>query len=353
MEHVAGFLCELPKQLLLSGVEAFRRLQIYCDVLVSTHAASGIGHTFASQPEYGAGLRAFWYVQRNITIQGRDLDLCAQGRLDKAQARSNVDIVALSLEDGAWTDLYRDKKVAGRAAIATRIALASQGDALPIVYTSRDRHAQSLLSPDASGTVAFGAGRVDDLAAPVTLGAVGGGLEHTKGRALLRTDCTRPLTIWTDLSRRSGCASRSLTIRALVDPGDVHLFFATKCRFFKGDRQPGPEALAPLGTISAGRAVRTAATETAESAAKSTEYISKDIAKIAEIACESASASAVVGIHARKTVLIVSGFLVAVRQDIISLIGLFEPGFRLLVSRVEIRVAFFRDPAICLFYLIV
>lgn len=130
--------------------------------------------------------------------------------------------------------------------------------------------------------------------------------------------------------------------------GDVHIFLTAEGRLLQGQGQTGPHG-APFGRSCPGlSAPAEPAKAAAEEGAKQVAHV-----KSAEPASPAGTTGAKIGVHPRKAKLIVLGPLLLVREHLIGLIDLFEPGFRRFVARVQVRVILFGQLPVSFFQFIV
>ena len=87
--------------------------------------------------------------------------------------------------------------------------------------------------------------------------------------------------------------------------------------------------------------------------AEAAEDVPEDVPQVPEIPGEAAGPRAVVWVHTGEAELVVFRLLVRIGQDAVGLIGLLEAGLRLLVPRMQVRVALLGHAAICFFDLVV
>src|SRR5690606_2310416 len=97
-------------------------------------------------------------------VQGRHLELTAQGRIDEADGDFAQEIGAITHEDRVLLHDHLHVKIPGRAAVYARFTLATQANAIAGVDTGRYFHGQGLVLLYRSSTVAHMAGILDGLA---------------------------------------------------------------------------------------------------------------------------------------------------------------------------------------------
>ena len=189
------------------------------------------------------------------------------------------------------------------------------------------------------------AGIGDNFSFSAALGAGAGGGEYAHGRLPPLLDGAGAAAVGTGL--RIGARSRAGTLAALAlfHPVQGDLLLAAESRFLEGNGQTHPQALAPLGT---GAGPGPASEASAEKAAE-------NIAQVAEVkaAIEAPAVPAVlggvVGVHARKAELVIPCSLVAVAENLIGLIDLFEPGLSRCVAGIQVRVVLLGQLAVGFF----
>src|SRR5699024_10377753 len=155
-------------------------------------------------------------------------------------------------------------QVAAGPAVAPGVALAPQGDGLPVVDAGGNRDLHGLPPPDLAGAAAVLAGVGDDLALAAAAGAGCGGGEHAHGGLPPLLDLTGAVAVGAGL--RAGARRRAGAVAglALLHPVQGDLLLAAEGRLLKGDGQPHPQALAPLGTGPCPAAAEAPAEEAAE-----------------------------------------------------------------------------------------
>ena len=216
-----------------------------------------------------------------------------------------------------------------------------------LMDTGRNINGNRLGGTDTSGTGTSRTGLFHDLTFTTALITRLGSMYRTERCTLLYSNLTRTVTIGTGLELCTLCRSRTAAVLTNVYILIGHVFFTAGGRFFKADG----DGCFYIGT-SAGR-ILTAAAPTAESAEKAVE----DITQINILSERTAGTAAITGteirIHTGKTETVITGSLIFIGQHLISLIDLFEFGFRLFIAGIEIRMIFFSLFTVCFFNFIV
>src|SRR6266536_6434961 len=83
-----------------------------------------IPHPLALEPEQGAVLCAGWNFDLRLARQGRDLQVGAEGGLNKADWDFAKQVVAIALEDLVWFDMQYHIQNASRSATQPGLAIA-------------------------------------------------------------------------------------------------------------------------------------------------------------------------------------------------------------------------------------
>ena len=96
------------------------------DQLVAAAPAADVGHAAALEPEHVAALRPPGDVQPVGAVEGRHLDLGAEGGLREADRHLAEQVVAVALEERVLADQDLDAEVAPRGAGVARLALAAE-----------------------------------------------------------------------------------------------------------------------------------------------------------------------------------------------------------------------------------
>jgi hypothetical protein len=140
-------------------------------------------YTLTPEPENGLGLGSLRYSILYLTVQGGNLNLVTQRRLNKAYGHVIYDGVALSFKEGVGRYLYCNKQVAGGAAVAAVMAGTPDRYGLSVVYAGRYIYAYAGIPSYIPLTLTLAAGGcvLSYLAATVGTGRCRG--YHTKGRS--------------------------------------------------------------------------------------------------------------------------------------------------------------------------
>ena len=96
------------------------------------------------QPDFRIVLRARFYFQFHLAIQGIDNLLATQDRRIEVQGDGQVQIVSHPFETAVVRDNERDLQITGRASIHARPTLAFQLNGLPVGYAGGNRDTQVL-----------------------------------------------------------------------------------------------------------------------------------------------------------------------------------------------------------------
>ena len=337
---------ELPEQLLLGACEVLRDPEPDGDELVPPAAAPQIRDALAAETEHRAGLRAFGDRQLHGAVQCGHLDLCAESRLRVADLLIEQDGGAVTLEAGMGPHDDGDQQVARRAAVHAGVALAAEGDRLPVVYAGRDGDVDLLLLAHAAESSAGLAGLVDDLAGALALGAGCGALRHAERRALGGAHLAAALAVGADLGGGPRGAAGAVAFGALFHLADGDVLLAAEGGLLEADVHGNAEVLAPARGVGVGP--RGAAAE-----AEAAEQVAEDVAEVSESAeAIEAATEAGVGIEGRMAVLVILGPLVLIGEDLIGLVDLLEALLGGLVAGMEVRMVLLGKLSVCFFYLI-
>src|SRR5699024_4555498 len=125
--------------------------------------------------EGGAGLGPLGDVVLDLAVDGGDLHLPAQHRLGEGDGRLAQHVVALPAEELVGPHGDGDQQVACRPAVSPGIALAPQGDGLPVVDAGGDIHMDGLALALLTGAVAVLTGAMNDFTTSTALWASGCG----------------------------------------------------------------------------------------------------------------------------------------------------------------------------------
>ena len=230
-------------------------------------------------------------------------------------------------------DVDFHQQVAVGAAVDTYAALTPDADALTLINTRGD--ADFDLGGLADLALAFTgvAGRADDLATAGAAGTGGGGLHIHAHEILGDADLTGTTALVAVFNSAVGGAG-AVADGAVFDALGGDLFLGAESGFLEGQLQVAHHVLAAAGSLVGRGPASAAAEELAENVAQVTE-VTETAESAAAIA---AGTGAVIGIHAGKAVLVVTGALLLVGQDFISLADLLEHLFGTLVAGVPVGV---------------
>src|ERR1035438_7170001 len=160
-------LCQLAQNFLGALVADVGSHDLDLDDLVAAHAfLHRRGNTFLAQAKLLSTLRARRNLQQRASIDGGHFDLATQSRFAERHRHSEVDVVAVALEQRMLAHSHHDVKIAGGGSHGSGISATSEADALAIAGTSLDAHLQRLVAFHASLTVAHVADSAILAAAP-------------------------------------------------------------------------------------------------------------------------------------------------------------------------------------------
>ena len=114
------------------------------DNLVASPARAHVGNALAAEAQTGAVLRARGHFELDRTVDGRDIDGVAQGRLAEIYAEVVIDIAALAPKQRMRPHAHRDVEIAVSAAARSRLALAAEPDLVAVVDAGWDGDLQGL-----------------------------------------------------------------------------------------------------------------------------------------------------------------------------------------------------------------
>src|ERR1700692_3702677 len=121
---------EFLEHLLLLGLQDDGSLYHHLAKQIAGRAAAHRVNTFFAHPKYASGLSLAGYLQDHLTVERRHLDRTAEGRGRKADRNLAGQMTALALEDGMFANPHLDIQVSGGSAVAARLALAVQANAV-------------------------------------------------------------------------------------------------------------------------------------------------------------------------------------------------------------------------------
>ena len=188
---------------------------------------------------------------------------------------------------------------------------------------------------------------LDDLSGAAAAVASAAGLHYAEWRALADPHLPRAAALRAGFRLRALFRTAPAAGGAGVYPGISNIFFTALGGLLKGDIQHR------LGVAAAPRGVRVRLPPAAAEPPAAKEA-AEDIAQIhaaERIPAEGISpgAAAKAGIHARMAKLVVPGPLIFIGKHFVSLVHLFELGFRILISGVQVRMILFGQFAVGLF----
>ena len=211
-----------------------------------------------------------------------------------------------------------------RAAVDAGVALAADGDDLPVVnaagYVDADGHRLAHLPASRAG----GAGAFDNFALAVAAGAGGLGLNNPDGGALLPPLLAGAVAVRAGLDRRALFRPAASAVAAGAGQLHRHLLFAAFGRLFKRDNHRGRHIAAAPGGVGIG----------APAAAGPAEEGGENIPQIEIHPVEpgaAVTARAEIRVHARMAKLVIPALLLRVGQHLVGLVDLLEACLRLLV----------------------
>src|SRR5215469_14575552 len=127
--------------------------------------------TFVAQAKYASGLGFRRDLQCYIAIESRHLDRPAECRGREADRHLAAQVLAVTLEDGVLAHVNLDIQITWRSAVAPRLALATESDAIAGVDAGRDFHRQLAAAAYTALSEAGIAGILDDRARAAAPGA--------------------------------------------------------------------------------------------------------------------------------------------------------------------------------------
>src|SRR5690606_10004548 len=164
-------LVEAPQRLLLIRGEVDRCLHLdAAEQIAVTRRAHG-ANALALHPEDLARLRLGRDFQRDMPVERRHLDRPAEGRRREADRHLARQVLAFATEDRVRLHRDVDVQIAGRAAVAARLALPRQPNAVAAVHARRDLPRQRPDFADDARSRAVGAWLLDAGARAAACGA--------------------------------------------------------------------------------------------------------------------------------------------------------------------------------------
>ena len=332
--YTAGDVMEVPVKVQLLGRTAQEDRPVAITVSSDTPALgiADVGNTLIPEDKLPTGLGSLGDGVVDLAIQGRHLDLRAQGCLGKGNRHLAQNIHIVPLENGMALDENLYQQVTVGTAVGAHTALTPDTDALAVVHTGRDLDLDPIGAANLALALTGVAGGLDDLA-PSGAGRTGGSGCHLHAHEILDgPDLAGAAALGTGLDDTVGAAAAGTCV-AIFDPLGGNLLVTAKGCFLEGQLQPGYHIFTPAGII-LGRS---------SAAAAATEDITEDVAQITEVAetvsaAVAAGAGAVVGIHSGMTELVIAGALLIVGQDFVGLTQFLELLLGGLVAGVPVRV---------------
>src|SRR5215211_7029966 len=165
---------ELAQQLALLARELLGHGHLEADQQVAAALAAAAGHAPAPDPEGAAVLGARRDLEGHRAVQGRHLQLGAEGGLGEGHGHGDGQVLAAAPEQGVRGDPDLDDQVAGGGAGLARLALALEPDGGAVVDPHRDPDPQ-LPGPDLGAAAVAGRAGVVDHRAATLAGRAGAG----------------------------------------------------------------------------------------------------------------------------------------------------------------------------------
>src|ERR1700679_690981 len=237
-------------------------------------------------------------------------------------------MAALALKDGVLADPHLDVQISGRAAVAARLSLAIQADAVPGIDTGGQRDGQALLLAHAALAKAGIAGIADDLAS--ALASRAGLLDREYG--LLHAHLSLAVTGIAGLRGGPLGASRALAGLALRQRGNLYLGFSAEHRLLEIE-------LEFVAQIGAAKHLGAAALAAGENVA---EHLAENVAECLAGTEAPTAASFETGVPE----LVVDGALLRVAEDFVGLLRFLEFMFRVRIVWIAVRMIFHGEPAV-------
>src|SRR6266540_4103007 len=165
---------ELPEQLALLARELLGHGDLEADQQVAGVLAASAGDPSAPDPEGAAVLGAGRHLEGDRAVEGRHLQVGAEGGLGEGHRHGDGQVLAVAAEQRVRGDVDLDDQVAGWRAGLARLALALEPDGGAVADPDRDAHAQLAGADLAAPALAGRAGVAGDRAAAVA-GRAGAG----------------------------------------------------------------------------------------------------------------------------------------------------------------------------------
>ena len=334
---------KIQQHLALFFRKLFGHFDVERHVQIAPADAAQPRHALPFQAENGAGLGALWHMVFHRLVDGGHDDIPAQGRADKGNIHLHIQIRAAALKDLVRADGHYDVDVAGRASLRACLALARDGDDLPIVDAGGDVYLDLALFILHALAAAVRAGVLDDL--PRTAAdRASRNIHHLAQRgALYGLHLPRAAAMGTGFGVGALFGACAAAGGARFVAPDVHLLCHPFVRLLQINGDVHPQAAPAPGAGTARRLPAEAAENRAE-----------NILEPAKAAAETARAGACAAGRLGKGVMahrIVLAALFRIAQYAVRLVDLFELFLRLgrLVSLIHIRVILFCQLAIRFF----
>ena len=226
--HLVG---ELLKKRALAGGDDLGHFDSDRHELVALAVAAERLQAFAAQAEYLAGLGAGGQLHGHLALEGRYLELGAEGRLGKAHGDLADQIRALAFEKWVW--LHLDVHVQVTGAVGCLVASSANCTHGTVFDTCWDAHEQALIGATGSMAVACLAARTWTYSGAVTrtAGSCGGEESTLKTHRAFAIACG---AVW---MLGIGIGAAALTAGADLVPSVVDALFYAQCRFFEAYRK--------------------------------------------------------------------------------------------------------------------
>ena len=281
------------------------------------------------------------HAQGLAPVERGDLDLRAAQRLGQGQRDLDLDVVALAREDRRLEHVGDDEQVAGRSAVAARLALAGEADLAALAHARGNVDAVALDGPLAALAVAGRAGVLDDRPGAAALRA---GLGDREQALALDLDAA-PAAARADDRRRARLGAGAGAGRAALVGGDGDRHLRAGDRLVEADRDLGLEVAAALGAWLASRRPPAAAAA-APAAGGLAEEVGEDVAEAARVEARLAAAAAPDVRERVAQLAVVLLALVGIAEHVVGLGDLLEALLGLRVARVLVGVVLARELAV-------
>ena len=142
-------------------------------------------------------------------------------------------IKAVTLKERVRSYEYADMKIAGRSAVETLVALASDVENLSVVNSGRYCNFKTARLCNTSSAAAFGAGIFYYLTSAAALGACLLRLDNAESCSLLSRYLTRTVTLCAGFGRSAFFSSAAAALGAGIYAVNLYRSLAALCRLFK------------------------------------------------------------------------------------------------------------------------